>query len=105
MAKPVKIATICLCSRDDKAKNIEKATRLITEAAEQGAEWILLPEIFAFNGSYSQYHEMAEQEGSPLLMQLKGLCRSLNICIFAGSVGEQSDDSNTQLSRKGDRRR
>ena len=102
----VKVASICMCSRDNKKENVEKAFSYLREASKEGADWALLPEIFAFNGSYEDYHEMAEEgEGSKLMQDLCALSKELNMVIFAGTLGERSGDRDESIkNHKGQRR-
>ena len=46
------LASVSFTSTDDKSRNLEEAEKWIRLAHQQGAQWILLPEIFPFNGSY-----------------------------------------------------
>ena len=59
----MKVALIQLNAGLDKKKNIERACTLVENAADDGAEFILLPEIFNYRGSLSGkdlYDQIAE---------------------------------------------
>jgi predicted amidohydrolase len=47
----LRAAAVQMCSTDDVAANLERATALVHEASRQGAELIGLPENFAYLGS------------------------------------------------------
>lgn len=85
----VDIAVCSVTANADKDGNIERATGLVREAASRGAQWIFLPEMFAYHGPYDQLFSKAETEDGPLNLTLSQLAKDLNIVLFAGSVGER----------------
>ena len=85
----VLVATVSMTTISDKAANVATAKSLIRKAASSGAQWIVLPEIWAFHGPYDKLWDMAEEESGPLNTELADLARELNIVLFAGSVGER----------------
>ncbi len=84
------LASICMTSTEDKQRNIDDALRWVERAAARGADWVLLPEVFAYHGPYDQIHAMGEIEGGPLSDRLAATAKRLNICLFAGSFGEHA---------------
>ncbi len=54
------LASICMTSTDDREKNIEEALHWVAKAAARGADWVLLPEVFAYHGAYDRIHEKGE---------------------------------------------
>ena len=48
MKEQKRVAVIQMTSGDDVENNLQQASAFITEAAEQGAEFVALPENFAF---------------------------------------------------------
>lgn len=84
------LASICMTSTDNREKNIEEALHWVAKAAARGADWVLLPEVFAYHGSYDRIHEMGEVEGGSLSQRLAAAAREHKICLFAGSFGEQA---------------
>jgi deaminated glutathione amidase len=106
--KPLKLASICMSSNNDKARNLDIAFGYVKEAAKAKADWVLLPELFTFHGDYSQTFDHAEEENGPTLAKLAEMAKSLNICLFAGSIGERpgrGDLSATQaVNEKGQKR-
>lgn len=87
----IKVAVLSLTTTENRTKNIETAVALVNEAAREGAQWVQLPEMWAFMGPYAQHFAMAEHEDGPLNDQLSKLAKRLNIVLFAGSVGERPD--------------
>ncbi|KAF6144799.1 hypothetical protein GIB67_036262 [Kingdonia uniflora] len=92
-----KIALCQLSATDDKERNIVHARRAIEEAAEKGAQLVLLPEIW--NSPYSNdclpvYAEDIDAGGdaSPSTAMLSEAARSLQITIVGGSIPERSGD-------------
>lgn len=96
------VAAITMTSTGDKAKNIDQAESLVRAAAKQGAQWIQLPEMFAFHGPYELVYAMAESDDGPLAQKLAGLARELGIVLIAGSVGERPEHA--ILNRDGHRK-
>lgn len=89
MTKHRKLATICMTSGADKDKNVDEAVFWIRQAADRGADWVLLPEVFTFIGPYEKLYENGEDESGPTLKRLAALAKELQIVIFAGSMGER----------------
>jgi predicted amidohydrolase len=102
------LAAICMTSTSDKARNVETAVRYVREAKALGADWVQLPEMFPFHGSYDKVYEMAELESGPVYQTLSGLAKELGIVLLAGTVGERPDldrlDDTVLYSRAGHRR-
>ena len=90
MKSSLKIAMIALTAKDDKDFNVNHAFSQITSAAKKGADWVFLPEVFTYHGSYNRLWEAAEEESGQLTKSLSDLAKSLNIVIFAGTVPERS---------------
>ena len=89
--KNINLATITMCSTDDRDRNMAEAEKLVRRAADGGADWVMLPEIFSFHGSYSRYYDNADPVNGPLTQQLGALAKELNICLFAGTIGERPE--------------
>lgn len=89
MSHSRKLATVCMSSGADKKKNIEAAVASIRQAAEQGADWVLLPEVFTYIGPYENLYANGEEESGPLAQKLSALASELGIVLFAGSMGER----------------
>jgi predicted amidohydrolase len=92
-AQPTQItlAAVCMTSTNDKARNVDTALAYVREAKARGADWVQLPEMFPFFGTYDRVYEMAELQGGPLYTRLSDLAKELGIILVAGSVGERAD--------------
>src|SRR6185312_6550171 len=86
-------AAICQLNAgaDDVAANVANAERLVGEAADGGAELVVLPELFAYYGSQRRMREMAEPLGGPITSRLAGLARDRSIWVLGGSVCEAAE--------------
>ncbi|RZC68147.1 hypothetical protein C5167_031401 [Papaver somniferum] len=92
-----KIALCQLSVTEDKERNIVHARKAIQEAAEKGAELVLLPEIWNSpysNDSFPVYAEDIDAGGdaSPSTAMLSEVARSLKITIVGGSIPERCGD-------------
>jgi N-carbamoylputrescine amidase len=83
----LKVAAIQMQMGENKAKNINTAERLVKEAAQNGANIILLPELF--EGLYfckdidqSYFEWAAPREGNALIARFKALAQSLHVVIL-----------------------
>lgn len=101
-------ASIAMTSGSDKARNVETAFTLVQKAAAQGADWVQLPEMWPFMGSYDDIYDAAEPEGGVLFQALSQLAKSLGIVLIAGTVGERPDSdrlpSSVLINDQGQRR-
>ena len=93
----VKIAAVQMSMSEDKNVNVEKAEKLTREAASNGANIILLPELF--EGLYfckdmdEQYFSWAqERKGNPLLKRFSNLARELCAVILVSYFEKSGDE-------------
>lgn len=91
----ITVGLVSLTATSDKAKNIEKAAAMIEEACARGAEWVCLPEMFAYHGPYDALWSNAEFEDGPLNQLLASLAKKNKVVLFAGSVGERPPNSSS----------
>ena len=82
----VKIAAVQMGMGEDKAANREKAEAMVREAARNGAQIVLLPELF--EGLYfckdrdAKYFSWAqEREGHPLIAAFSALAKELDVVL------------------------
>lgn len=87
--RDVAVATIAMTSSADKTQNIATAMSYVRQAAAEGAQWVLLPEMFSYMGPYDALYEVAEDADGPLVVQLASLARELAITLFAGTLPER----------------
>jgi predicted amidohydrolase len=86
----VKVACIQLTSRDDKPENLEKAERLVAQAA--GADLVLLPEKWNAIGSAEFLHEAAEPlEGGESVEAMASWARTHGVWLVGGSITERRE--------------
>ena len=87
MAREVKVAAVQMSMSEDKVSNIAKAKRLLEEAAQNGAQIILLPELF--EGLYfckdmdEKYFSWAEPfHNNRLIAEFAALSRKLEVVVL-----------------------
>ena len=90
----VHAGVVQLCSQDNVATNLERATHWIEAAAKAGATLVVLPENFAFFGEEAAKIEIAEPlDGArpgPILSALAGAARAHGIFVVGGGMPEAS---------------
>lgn len=75
-----------------KKENHACARRMITEAAKQGAELIVLPEMWNTPYNTAVFRDYAEVEGGASWQMLSDLARELGVHIVGGSIAELDDE-------------
>jgi predicted amidohydrolase len=60
----LKVALIQFCSQNNKAENLLRLSSLINTAASNGAEVVVLPEMFSFMGSVAGTGDPGDALGS-----------------------------------------
>jgi len=88
------VAVVSTTATSNKGDNIAKALAGAQEACGKGADWVCLPEMFAYHGPYENLWENAEFEDGPLNQKLAQFARKNNVILFAGSAGERPQGSN-----------
>ncbi|MER2562087.1 MAG: carbon-nitrogen hydrolase family protein [Myxococcaceae bacterium] len=82
------LAAVQMTSGADKAQNLATATSLIRKAAQRGAQFIGLPENFAWMGPEPERDRNAESLDGPTLSTLQSLAKELGVTVLAGSMLE-----------------
>ena len=97
MAREVKVAAVQMSMSEDKVSNIAKAKRLVEEAAQNGAQIILLPELF--EGLYfckdmdEKYFSWASPlQNNRLIAEFASLSRKLEVVVLV-SYFEKAEDA------------
>jgi len=90
----MKISLIQMNSVSDKAANIAAATKLIEQAvAEEGPDWVSLPECFDFLGGHKADKQAAAEflPDGPAYSAMQALAQKHKIFIHAGSILEKAE--------------
>jgi deaminated glutathione amidase len=90
MPDRIRVACVQLTSRADKTENLEKAERLVAEAAASGADVVLLPEKWNAIGGVETLHEAAETiEDGESVEAMRGWAARHGITLVGGSITER----------------
>ena len=92
----MKISLIQLCAGSNKSSNIKNACSLILSAIEEGAKFVLLPEVFNYRGEINSkvfYKHIPEFIPGDSILPLMDLAKKNNIHILAGSIYEKIPES------------
>jgi predicted amidohydrolase len=88
----MRAAAVQLNSTDDYNRNLRVAERLVREAADDGAELVVLPEKWTALGPPEVLQSAAQPLAGPALGAAAGWAQELGIHLVAGSVPEQVED-------------
>ena len=88
----MRVALIQMMVTADKGKNIETACGRIREAARNGADFAVLPEMFCCPYQNDCFRPYGEPEGGEAQMALSRLAAELNITVVGGTVPELEGD-------------
>ncbi len=88
----LRIAQVQMSVTRNKDENIRRAARMIRQAAEQGAELAMLPEMFCCPYENAAFRPYGEAEGGSAQQALSALAGELGIWIVGGSVPELEDE-------------
>jgi deaminated glutathione amidase len=88
----VRVAICQLRSTDDVEVNLALAERLVTEAADGGAELATLPEYLEFMGPAARRREIAEPVPGPTTDRVAAVARDRSVWVLLGGVLEASGD-------------
>jgi predicted amidohydrolase len=80
----------------DKRANITAACDLIEQAADAGAQLVVLPELWTYLGPERGHREHAEPIPGPLTQRLGELARHLGLLLHAGSFLEVERDGGSE---------
>lgn len=90
-AAQVTVAVVSMTTTSDRTANLRQAEALIREAASAGAGWVVLPEMFVYQGPYDTLYEHAEDPRGNAWKKFSGLAKELGVVLFAGSFAEKSE--------------
>jgi nitrilase len=82
-----RIAAVQMCSSADLATNLASASQFIRTAAENGADLVVLPEMFALMGNDAEKLRIKEAFGSgPIQSALAEIAKAAKIWVVAGTI-------------------
>lgn len=87
----MKAALIQMRTVSDKAENLRHARELIDEAAKNGADLCVLPEMFCCEYRNRSFIENREPAGGPAWQMLSAAARENRVWLIGGSVPEAED--------------
>ena len=108
----MKVGLIQLTAGADREANLARAEALVGRASEQGAQLVVLPELFSLLGRGADMRGGAEPLDGPTSTWAVSLARRLGIWLVAGSFAERATthasdgryhNTSTLLSPAGDR--
>lgn len=85
----MRVAAVQLNSTTDKERNLERAERLVADAAGSGAELVALPEKWNVLGDAQALIEGAEELEGPTLQAVRSWASTLGVAVLAGSIPER----------------
>ena len=91
MSNP-KVAMIQMHVEEDKLKNIANASEFVKAAAEQGADIVILPEMFNCPYKTPNFPLYAEEEGGECYHLLSELAKAKGIYLVAGTMPEKDSE-------------
>jgi len=86
-------AAVQMLACDDKAANLEQASRWVRKAAGEGARVIALPEVFNWRGDKASERRSAEPIPGPTSAAMSQIARELGIYLLAGSILEEISEN------------
>ncbi len=86
----MRVGIVQLCSTDDLAANLAAAERRVAEAADAGAEWVCLPENFAYLRREGTAFPCAQGLDGPILDAARGWAQRHAIWLLAGTFPERA---------------
>lgn len=92
MKHTLTVAQVQMRVTRDRAENIAAACRLIRRAAEQGAEFVMLPEMFCCPYENIAFRPYGEEQDGPAQRALSALAAALGIWIVGGSIPELEEN-------------
>lgn len=94
MPQPIVIGICQMQVEDDKTANLLKAEQMIQQAVDQGANLVVLPEVFHAPYQTDTFRSYAEPFPGPSTEMLSRAAARHNICLVGGSIIELGSDGN-----------
>jgi predicted amidohydrolase len=90
--KKLRVALCQMIVTEDKDENLKKAKKMITKAANKGAELVVLPEMFNCPYDNSYFSKFAESYPTgETINLLSDLAKTNNIYLIGGSIPERGE--------------
>jgi predicted amidohydrolase len=98
----MKAALIQLNVTDDPARNLAGTVAMIRDAADQGASFVLTPEVTnCVSTSRTHQREVLQHEGDDItLAALRDVAREKAIWLLIGSLGLKTDDADGRFANR-----
>jgi len=98
----MKTALLQLTSSDDPAENIETVRAMMAEAAAQGAQSILTPEVTncVSNSTTQQREVLQHEEDDQTLKGLREQAATLGVWLLIGSLGIKTHDGDGRFANR-----
>ena len=84
----MQIAAVQMTVTDDKRQNLETAAKAVERLASQGADLVVLPEMFCCPYQTDLFPDYAEPEDGPAVRFLSGQAAHNRVWLIAGSMPE-----------------
>ena len=88
----LKVAVCQIMTRTSKKDTLNNTCSMIREACENGADIVVLPEMFTCPYSNDKFKQYAEDDKSETVVLLGKLAKDNGVYIIGGTVPELSDD-------------
>src|SRR5690554_6929931 len=88
----LKVGLIQMKVVDNKEENLTRVEEMIREAAGQGVQMVVLPEMFSCPYQTESYPEYAEGEGGPTWQKLSAISREIGVLLVGGSIPVREGD-------------
>lgn len=88
----MRVALLQMPVTDREEENLTCAEGLVAEAAAQGADFAVLPEMFCCPYETARFADYAAETGGPRWQRLSQLAQRAGVYLVAGSVPERSGD-------------
>ncbi|MBJ7307357.1 MAG: carbon-nitrogen hydrolase family protein, partial [Acidimicrobiia bacterium] len=89
----MKVAAVQLKCSSEQSDNFSRAASIVHSAAQQGAELVVLPELFASLGRTSHMREVAEPLDGPTLAWAQSTAQTSKCAVIAGSFIERDGNA------------
>ena len=97
-----RLGLIQMCAGDDPAQNAQTATDMVNEAADQGADFVLTPEVTNCLSS-SRTHQRAvltSEDQDITLSTLRDTAAKRGVWVLIGSLGLTTDDADGRFANR-----